>query len=100
MITNFDSIKRLLESEGIHPISQTDTELVVLLVRYLKDKEGLSTFDAFKKAFEMCEGSNTIVLMDKTTPNKLYCVKSVSPLWVGQLPDEKGYIVASEVAVF
>jgi len=48
----------------------------------------------------MCEGSNTMVLMDKETPNKLYCVKTAGPLWVGQLPDERGYIVASEVAVF
>lgn len=41
-----------------------------------------------------------MVLMDKNSPNKLFCVKTAGPLWVGQLPDDKGYIVASEIAVF
>ena len=43
MITNYDELKRLLEKNSICPVSETDTEIVVLLVKFLKEKDGLST---------------------------------------------------------
>jgi len=72
----------------------------VLLTRYFKETEQLSTEDALKKAFSMLEGSNAIVMSDAEHKDKLHCVKSAGPLHVGILKDHQGYIVASEVAVF
>lgn len=43
MITNYDELKRLLEKNSISPVSETDTEIVVLLVKFLKEKDGLTT---------------------------------------------------------
>jgi len=39
-------------------------------------------------------------MMDKDQPSKLFCVKSAGPLYIGELKENKGFIVASEVAVF
>lgn len=49
MIENFLEIKQMLINNGIEPKSQTDTELIALYTKYIVDKEGLSTEEAFRK---------------------------------------------------
>ncbi len=100
MVTNYEDIKQFLNSKGFMQESETDTELIVLLTRYFKELESLSTEEALKKAFGMLEGSNAIVMIDAENPQKMHCVKSAGPLHIGILKEGKGYIVASEVAVF
>ncbi len=46
----------------------------------------------------MLEGSNSVLLMNKNEPNKLYLAKNGSPLYIGMLED--GYIVGSETSTF
>ena len=49
MIDNFFDIREKLKQEGIEQKSQTDTELIALYTKYLQDKEGLTTEEAFRK---------------------------------------------------
>jgi len=46
----------------------------------------------------MIEGSNSVVMINKDEPKKLYLAKNGSPLYVGVLDD--GYIVGSETSTF
>lgn len=63
--------------------SETDTEVIVLLIEKLVEKDGLQTVDAFKRAIEMLEGSYAIALVDQTDPDTLYAAKNKSPLLLG-----------------
>lgn len=49
MIENYLEIKDRLKAGGLEQKSQTDTELIAIYTQFLKDKEGLSTEEAFRK---------------------------------------------------
>lgn len=98
MILNYTELTQFLKSKGIEKRSETDSEIIPLLTRYFIDQENLSVVQAFEKVVQMVDGSNSMVLMDKETPDKLYIAKNAGAMYVGLL--EKGFIVASDVACF
>ena len=98
MITNNNELEKILEENGIQKRSETDSEIIPLLVEHFMNKEGLSTHKALEKVWGMMDGSNAIVLINKNEPNRIYTVKQGSPLFVGVLED--GYICASETSAF
>jgi glucosamine 6-phosphate synthetase-like amidotransferase/phosphosugar isomerase protein len=51
MITNYEEIRNFLLEKGYVQSTETDTELIVLLTRYFKEAEMLSTEEALKKTF-------------------------------------------------
>jgi glucosamine--fructose-6-phosphate aminotransferase (isomerizing) len=98
MVQNNNELEKILEEAGIEKRSETDSEIIPLLIEHYMTKEGLSTYDALEKVWGKMEGSNAVLLMNKQEPEKLYMVKKGSPLYVGVLED--GYIVASETSAF
>lgn len=72
---------------------ETDSEVAVHLVEHFANT-GLDTFQAFKKALEVIEGSYAFVLIDNEQPDKLYAAKNKSPMLIGLL--ENGNAVASD----
>lgn len=72
---------------------ETDSEVAVHLVEHFANT-GLDTFQAFKKALEVIEGSYAFVLIDNENPDTLYAAKNKSPMLVGLL--ENGNAVASD----
>lgn len=98
MVENYLEIKTKLEQQGIHPISETDTELIVLNVKFLKDTELLSTEDAFRKWMSEIEGSNCVLLLDKEQPDKIFAYKNAGSLMIGIFDD--GFIVSSQAKAF
>lgn len=72
---------------------ETDSEVAVHLVEHFANT-GLDTFQAFKKALEVIEGSYAFVLIDNEQPDRLYAAKNKSPMLIGLL--ENGNAVASD----
>ena len=82
IIENFQELKAELIAAGFTFESQTDTEVVALLVtRYLR--EGLKPEDAVAKALKRLEGAFALVMLFAGQHDLLICARRGSPLAVG-----------------
>jgi glucosamine--fructose-6-phosphate aminotransferase (isomerizing) len=97
IIENFQDIKIKLLNNGYFFDSQTDTEVISVLIGYhLDNNETVET--AIKNTIEELRGSWALVIMHCNYPNKLWITRNGSPLLLGM---ENEYImVASEQIAF
>lgn len=93
IIENYQEIKTFLEEKGYNFISETDTEIVAGLIDYYYnlDNDLTKTLDRLKREVR---GSYALVIMIEGI-NKLYAIRSKSPLIVGI--GESEYYLASDV---
>ncbi len=96
IIENYAELKSELEREGYKFSSETDTEVIVHLIR--KYRNSLSIEDAVRKAISRLKGSYALVIMDESEPDKLIGIRMESPLVVGILDNEK--FIASDIPAF
>lgn len=82
VIENFEEVKDAYLSD-VHFHSTTDTEVIVQLIAWFVETEGLETIDAFKKATVTLKGSYALALVDSEAPETLYAAKNKSPLLLG-----------------
>ena len=81
IIENYQELKN--ELKGVKFASETDTEVIVLLLQKEIDG-GNDFFDAFKKVLNKIEGSYAILAMDARQPGILLAAKNESPLILGK----------------
>ena len=80
IIENHASLRRFLEGQGLQFVSQTDTEVIAHLLRYLYDG---SMLDTLRKAMGMLEGSYALGVVCDREPDALFCARHDSPLVIG-----------------
>ena len=83
VIENYQEVKDAY-LEDVELVSETDTEIIVQLIAWFAENEGLDTLDAFKKTIVTLEGSYAIALIDKEDPDVIYAAKNKSPLLLGK----------------
>jgi glucosamine--fructose-6-phosphate aminotransferase (isomerizing) len=83
VIENYQEVKDAY-LEDVELVSETDTEIIVQLIAWFAENEGLDTLDAFKKTIVTLEGSYAIALIDKEDPDVVYAAKNKSPLLLGK----------------
>ena len=97
IIENFQDIKIKLLNKGYFFDSQTDTEVISVLIGYHLDNNE-TVENAIKNTIEELRGSWALVIMHCNYPNKLWITRNGSPLLLGM---ENEYImVASEQIAF
>ncbi|MCX7988647.1 MAG: glutamine--fructose-6-phosphate transaminase (isomerizing) [Thermodesulfovibrio sp.] len=96
IIENYAELKKELKDNGYKFISETDTEVIVHLIKKYRDKMPLE--EAVRTAVSQLKGSYALVIMDEQEPEKIIGVRMESPLVVGVLEDEK--FIASDVPAF
>ena len=97
IIENYYELKSELLHSGHHFLSQTDTEVIaVLLGKFLDD--GLSIELAIEKTVLKIKGTWALVIMHHEHPNKLWITRNGSPLLLGM--DDEYIMVASEQIAF
>lgn len=82
IIENFAELKSRLISQGETFYSQTDTEVVAVLINSFV-KQGMSTLEAFKAAISQMQGSFAFAMLDLHEPDHMYLAKRGSPLVIG-----------------
>lgn len=93
IIENFGEIRESLESEGYIFHSQTDTEVIPILIEKYMDK-GFNLEDALKKTLKIIKGSYAIGAISKNNPNEIVAARKDSPLIIGV--GDKDYFIASD----
>ncbi len=83
IIENYLSLKKLLINEGFEFISDTDTEVLVQAIEFVKKRYDLSLFEAVKKTLKYVVGAYAIGVIEKNNPNTLVAARKGSPLIVG-----------------
>ncbi|KAF7732268.1 glutamine--fructose-6-phosphate transaminase (isomerizing) [Apophysomyces ossiformis] len=87
IITNYKEIKLLLEKKGFQFESDTDTECVAKLTKYLYDSQkGNAHFtftDLVKSVVKELEGSFAFIFKSKHFPNEVVATRRGSPLLIG-----------------
>ena len=95
IIENFAALKKKLESEGYTFKTETDTEVLVALIRAFYDEtEDLD--QAFRFALKQVVGTYGIAMVSTIEPDKLFVARNGSPLAIGI--GENEFIVASDAS--
>lgn len=83
IIGNYHELKtELKEKHNIIPISETDTEVVALLIGHQLD-QGFGLTEAITRATEKLEGAYSFVLISILEPENMYVFKNTGTMVIG-----------------
>ncbi len=97
IIENFSELRHELERKGYKFTSQTDTEVIPILITYYLD-EGEKPFKAFQKTLGRLEGAFAIGAIFADDPKLLMAARKGSPLAIGYGKDEM-YLASDAIAL-
>ena len=98
IIENYVVLRNQLKSRGYHFQSETDTEVLVQLIEYVQQSQGLSLELAVQAALKRVIGAYAIVVLDRRFPNRLVAARKSSPMVVGIGEGRNEYFVASDAS--
>lgn len=82
-IENFKVLRDALEQHGVVFQTQTDTEVLVQLIEYIKIQNKCSLLDAVREALKQVVGAYAVAVIDKNEPDRIIAARKSSPLVVG-----------------
>src|SRR5574344_2853225 len=83
IIENYAVLKKQLQENGIEFKSNTDTEVLVQLIEYVRTKKNVDLLTAVRIALRSAIGAYAIALLDKNDPDQIIAARKSSPLVVG-----------------
>ncbi len=83
IIENYATIRQNLEEKGRTFKSDTDTEVLIQLIEYLKIQNNLDLLTSVQIALHQVIGAYAIAILDKDSPNQIIAARKSSPLVVG-----------------
>ncbi|MDY6327217.1 MAG: glutamine--fructose-6-phosphate transaminase (isomerizing) [Bacteroidales bacterium] len=96
IVENYVVLKQQLVNQGVAFKSETDTEVLVHLIKSVQDKEGIPLPEAVTIALRMVEGTYALAIISTENPDQLIVAKKGSPLLVGIGDNE--YFIGSDGA--
>jgi len=94
IIENYAVLKEGLQKHGFTFCSQTDTEVLVQLIEYIKKSNQVDLTTAVQLALNQCVGAYAIAIIEKGHPDVIVAARKGSPLVVGIGEDE--FFLASD----
>jgi len=82
-IENYAVLKEALAKHGCSFRSETDTEVLVQLIEYVKTENRCSLFDAVKESLLQVEGAYAIAVVEKGDADTMVVARKGSPLVIG-----------------
>lgn len=82
-IENYKVLKDALMEHGCSFHSETDTEVLVKLIEYIKIKNNCSLVDAVREALNQVVGAYAIAVIEKNNPDTIIAARQSSPLVIG-----------------
>lgn len=93
-IENYKILKDALIEHGCTFHSETDTEVLVQLIEYIRLKNNCSLLDAVRMALKEVVGAYAIAVIEKGNPDQIIAARKSSPLVIGVGDDE--FFLASD----
>lgn len=97
-IENYKVLKDALIQHGCTFQSETDTEVLVQLIEYIRLKNNCSLLDAVREALKQVVGAYAIAVIEKDNPDRIIAARKGSPLAVGI--GENEMFLASDASPF
>jgi len=98
IITNHNELKLFLQQKGFTFETDTDTEVIPKLCKYIHDEYKPKHFyTLIKDVIDRLEGSLAVLIVSKHYPFELIASKRGSPLILGLNEEMSSYIIASDV---
>lgn len=94
IIENYAVLKEGLKAQGFTFYSQTDTEVLIQLIEYVKKSNKVDLTTAVQLALNQVVGAYAIAVIEKGQPNVIVAARKGSPLVVGIGDDE--FFLASD----
>ena len=88
IIENYADLKSKLQAKGVKFVSDTDTEVLIQLIEYIKEHKQLDLLTAVQVALYQVIGAYAIALLDRNNPDQIIAARKQSPLVVGIGDDE------------
>ena len=88
IIENYSDLKAKLVAKGVKFISDTDTEVLVQLIEYIREQKNIDLLTAVQLALHEVIGAYAIALLDRNDPDQIIAARKQSPLVVGIGKDE------------
>ncbi|MGB8453533.1 MAG: glutamine--fructose-6-phosphate transaminase (isomerizing) [Anaerocolumna sp.] len=92
IIENYHELEMELAALGKFPVSQTDTEIVAMLIDSLYEGDAIT---AIKKAIDRLNGAYAFCILFADEPEVIYCLRNGSPLVACH--SKEGSIIASDM---
>jgi glucosamine--fructose-6-phosphate aminotransferase (isomerizing) len=83
IIENYSVIKEMLRTKGYNFKSDTDTEVLVHFIEYLRNDNNCTLFEAVQAALNQVIGAYAIAVIDKNNKDEIIAARKSSPLVVG-----------------
>lgn len=96
IIENYAELKRDLIAKGMEFRSDTDTEVLVQLIEYIRNTEKVDLLTAVQLSLHQAIGAYAIGLLDRNDPDQIIAARKQSPLVVGIGDGE--YFIASDAS--
>ena len=78
IIENYKTLREVLMKHGYKFESETDTEVLVELVEYMKESHGCDLVRAVHLALKNVVGAYAIAILDKTNPNRIIAARKAA----------------------
>lgn len=82
-IENYNVLKKALIKHGCTFKSETDTEVLVQLIEYIKSTNNCTLVEAVTEALGQVVGAYAIAVIDRNTPDTIVAARKSSPLVIG-----------------
>ncbi|WP_448789187.1 glutamine--fructose-6-phosphate transaminase (isomerizing) [Bacteroides graminisolvens] len=96
IIENYSVIRERLLEHGFTFKSETDTEVLVQFIEYVKECNKVDTVTAVRLALNRVIGAYAIVLVDKDHPDQVIAARKSSPLVIGLGEGNEEFFIASD----
>lgn len=97
-IENYKVLKDAMMQHGVSFHTETDTEVLVQLIEYIKLTNGCSLIEAVREALSQVQGAYAIAVLEKGHPEEMVAARKSSPLVIGIGEDE--FFLASDATPF
>lgn len=95
IIQNYEDLRKMLEAQGYHFTSHTDTEVLPILCKMYYDKGERDFLKIVRNIVSMVEGTYAILVKSKEFPDELIACKKESPLILGRQGNK--WILSSDI---
>ena len=96
IIENYRVLKEALAAEGVTFRSETDSEVLVNLIEYIRNSEGCTLEEAVRLALKKAVGAYAIAVIERGNRDRIIAARQSSPMAIGV--GEGEYFISSDAS--